>query len=214
VHATQAFAGEIVGTVVLTSKTSTVTPALILRDRHVCGATDPVHQGWLELTGNQLDGVLVHLDARPEKKRLRPKRIEIDQRNCTFMPRVVGATRGSKVRFTNSDPLLHNVHLFDPDNLTVANWAMPAKGQTTNWVVLKKPGRYRVGCDAGHAWMNAHVLVFDHRHFELSKGGGRFRLSGVPAGKHRLVAWHPDLGTREATVDVSAKGTTEVRFQF
>jgi plastocyanin len=157
--------------------------------------------------------VLIYLDAPPEKG-LAKRRVEIDQRNCTYLPRIVGISAGSSVKFTNSDPLLHNVHLFDPTNRTVANFAMPSKGQTTNPIVLKKPGRYRTGCDAGHSWMNAHIVVFDHPHFVLSEKGGRFAMKRVPTGRHRLVAWHPDLGEREATIVVPAKGRIEVRVEY
>jgi plastocyanin len=202
------------GIVVLTSTTSTSSPALILRDRHVCGVEGQVLKGWLHLDGRNLNGVMIHLETPPQRKRIKPSRIQIDQKNCMYLPRVVGVASGSKVRFTNSDPVLHNVHLFDPENRTVANWAMPAKAQTTNWITLKKPGLHRVGCDAGHAWMNAHIFVFDHPHFVLSDGGGKFALKNVPAGRHRLLAWHPDLGAREAAIVVPQKGRVEVRVEF
>lgn len=206
-------AGEISGIVSLTSTTSTVTPALILRDRHVCGVKTPVKLGWLDLDGRKLKGVLVYLEAQPSR-RLPKKQVSIDQENCTFLPRVAATTIGSAIRFSNSDPVLHNVHVFDPNGRTVANWAMPAKGQTTEAIVLVKAGRYRVGCDAGHIWMNAHVFVFDHPYFALSQKGGRFTLGRIPAGRHRLIAWHPDLGTREATVDVKAKGRVKVAVEY
>jgi plastocyanin len=187
---------------------------LNVKDRHVCGVEAPVYQGWLDLDGRNLAGAMLYLDAKPEPKRLSPRKVEIDQKNCTYLPRVVGVPLRSKVRFTNSDPVLHNVHLYDADGRTVANWAMPAKAQTTNWIVLKKAGRYRAGCDAGHSWMNAHIFVFDHPHFVLSGGGGRFVMRRVPAGRHRLLAWHPDLGMRETTIVVPKKGQVEVRLEF
>jgi plastocyanin len=179
----------------------------------VCGAKEPVLKGWLDLTGRKVAGVLIYLDAQKQKG-AEKQRVSIDQKNCTFVPRVAAMGAGSSVRFTNSDPLLHNVHLYDPSGRSVANYAMPAKGQVTNSIVLKKPGRYRVGCDAGHGWMNGHIAVFDHPFFTLSQKGGKFDLGRVPVGRHRLVAWHPDLGEREATIVVPAKGRIEVRVEY
>jgi plastocyanin len=206
--------GAIAGVVVLTATTSTVTLAPVSKDRHVCGASATVESAWLDLVGRALDGVIVHLDAPPRKGALSPARLVIDQRNCTYLPRVAALPLRSVVRFTSSDPVLHNVHLFDPAGKTLGNWAMPAKGQTTPWVRLSRAGRYRVACDAGHVWMNAHIVAFDHPYFATSAKGGRFRIGRVPPGRHRLVAWHPDLGERVLSVDVPSTGSVDVRIEF
>lgn len=206
-------AGDVEGVVVLTTSTPTTTPALILRDRHVCGAAEAVQKAWLDLDGEGANGVVVYVDGvagRPPRSR----RVEIDQVNCTYVPRVVALPVRSRVRFKNSDALLHNVHLFDPEGRTVANYAMPAKGQTTGWVKLAERGRYRVGCDAGHVWMNAHLFVFDHPFFDTTKQGGAFRIRGVAHGRRRVIVWHPDLGERAVEVDVPVKGSVRLRVEL
>lgn len=208
-----AYAGDVEGVVVLTTSTPTITPALILRDRHVCGTVEAVKRAWLDLDGTRLNGAIVYVEGikgRPPK----PRRLEIDQTNCTYLPRIVALPVRSRVRFVNSDAVLHNVHVFDPEDRTVANYAMPAKGQTTGWIRLSRPGRYRVGCDAGHVWMNAHLMLFDHPYFDTTEERGSFRIPGVSKGRRRVVAWHPDLGERAVETDVPAEGSVRLRIEL
>jgi len=50
----------------------------------------------------------------------------------------------------------------------------------------------RVNCDI-HADMLGYILVLPHPFFARPGSDGNFRISGVPAGKYHLVAWHDTL---------------------
>jgi hypothetical protein len=42
---------------------------------------------------------------------------------------------------------------------------------------------------------------------------GSFEIKDVPAGKHKIVAWHPFAGRVEADVDVPEGGKVEAKLQ-
>jgi plastocyanin len=127
--------------------------------------------------------------------------VTLDQRRCFFVPIVQAATVGSTLVVTSSDPLLHNVHIKDATGATVANVSMPVMGQQIR-VPLKKPGVLSIHCEAGHAWMRAAIVVFDHPNYDVTVTGGRFELRDVAPGPHRVIAFHPELGRVERTVVV------------
>ena len=46
------------------------------------------------------------------------------------------------------------------------------------------------------------------------KDDGTFEIKDVPAGKHKVVAWHPVAGKVEAEVDVTEGGTAQAKFEI
>jgi len=50
------------------------------------------------------------------------------------------------------------------------------------------PGVVRVFCDI-HSHMNAFILVFNHRFFNITDPDGSYEIDGVPPGSYTLVAW-------------------------
>ncbi|MCC7381856.1 MAG: hypothetical protein IT384_08510 [Deltaproteobacteria bacterium] len=213
-----ASAGAITGTV-----TVAVPPvpsrAAILVDAHVCGQTDPVYARRVEIDAlGAAAGVVVSLERLegpwPKLKKLTPRSAVIDQKNCTFVPRVLAVSSGTEVRFRNSDPLFHSVHARRPDGSTLVSFAMPLAGQEIPAFVAKGPGPIELTCDAGHTWMRAQVEIFEHPYFDLTNARGAFRIDAVPPGRYRLIARHPDLGRREISLDVGARGRQVIKVEF
>lgn len=141
--------------------------------------------------------------------------VTIDQRDCTFTPRVVGVQVGQEVLARNSDPVMHNVHT-QPDKNREKNVGIPA-GADPYALEFKRPEvMVPVICDV-HAWMKAWIGVVEHPFFAVTGADGSFRMDGVPAGEHTLGVWHETLGTREVKVTVTAGQPVEVdglRFQL
>ena len=127
-----------------------------------------------------------------------PVKAEMDQKACSFVPRVILVPVGGTVEFLNSDRLLHNLHSASKDNPTF-NRTQP-RGRAIP-IAFAKPEIIRIDCDL-HSWMRAWVVVADHPFYALTGEVGEFELPNVPPGKYTLQIWQETLGitTREVTV--------------
>jgi hypothetical protein len=59
--------------------------------------------------------------------------------------------------------------------------------------------------------MRAIVYVTPNRYFTRADAEGRFELTGVPAGRYAIVAWHERCGERQQDIEVGAS-TPDVSF--
>jgi plastocyanin len=205
-------AGTITGTISW-ANTTTIAKELVLRDRHVCPQTIPTKQVVVDARG-RVRGALVWIEGAAPQKKLPKEELTIDQVGCTFVPIARVTTVGSTLIVGSSDPVLHNVHIKDEKNATVANFSMPVMGQRAK-LVLQKPGVYSLHCEAGHDWMRATIVVLDHAAFAVSDAAGRFALPNVAPGTHHVIAFHPELGRISRTVVVTdAAAPLNVDFSF
>jgi plastocyanin len=129
-----------------------------------------------------------------------PVKVEMDQKGCVFIPRVVLVPAGGTVEFLNSDRLLHNLHSVSTHNPSF-NRTQP-KGRVIP-IAFAKPEIIRLDCDL-HSWMRAWVVVADHPFYALSNEAGEFALPSVPPGKYTLQIWQEALGTTSRDVVVGA----------
>lgn len=186
----------------------------VTRDAKSCGDTVPDERWVVGEAGGVANVVIKLVGAPPPANPPPPATALIDQVGCRYDPHVLAVPAGSKVRFKNSDLVLHNVHGHAvPEERTRFNYAMPRKDQVIPRK-LKKPGVIRLGCDAGHTWMTAWIHVTEHPWVAVTANDGRFELTGVPPGEHTLQIWHEVAGVRTLPVtvlpDASAAAATEV----
>jgi plastocyanin len=136
----------------------------------------------------------------------------ISQVECQFSPRVVGVRVGQKLKVTNTDSGLHNVH-GHPDQNPEFNIAQPTKGFSNNFTFKAAEPGFPIKCDV-HPWMKAWCWVFNHPYFCVSGKDGAFSIANLPPGDYTLVAWHEYYGTQEQKVTVAAGKKAEVQFTF
>jgi hypothetical protein len=103
-----------------------------------------------------------------------------------FVPRTLAITVGSKVRFPNEDPILHNAFSLSKDNGFDVGLYGEGEGKT---VTFSHVGYVRVYCNVHHS-MVGHILVLDTPYFAHPDATGAFRLDHLPAAEGDLVIWH------------------------
>ena len=121
------------------------------------------------------------------------------QENKTFTPAVLVVQKGTTVQFPNLDAFFHNVFSVTPDNSF--DLGSYRQGETKS-VTMSKPGVVNVYCNM-HPQMVGHILVVPNGNYVRAGKDGFFRLSNVPSGHHRVVAWAPDSKPVTAEADVT-----------
>ena len=118
-------------------------------------------------------------------------------------------TVGTTVDFPNNDRTYHNV--FSLSKTKRFDLGRYAAGRSKA-VRFDRPGIVRVFCDI-HSHMNAFILVFAHRYFDLTDANGRYRIDGVPPGSYTLSAWVEGSVRDQRTVTVGPdSGQIELDF--
>jgi plastocyanin len=121
------------------------------------------------------------------------------QENKTFTPAVLVVQKGTTVQFPNLDAFFHNVFSVTPDNSF--DLGSYRQGETKG-VTMSKPGVVSVYCNM-HPQMVGHILVVPNGNYVRAGKDGFFRISNVPAGHHRVVAWAPETKPAAAETDVN-----------
>lgn len=189
--------------------------------RRVANTTDPqacgevMALGDLVVSGERgLAHVVVALtgvpdEAIPPLAPDEPHGAVLDNAECRFRPRVVSLRSGAALRLRNSDPILHTVHLYGPEELNVA---LPMAEMEVERR-LTETGIYPVRCDV-HGWMQAFVRVDPHPFHAVTGVDGAFEIRAVPAGTYTVEAWHERLGflRREVTVEAGAATSLDLTY--
>lgn len=178
--------GTVVGHVRLAGEPVKGEPIPVRKNLDVCGESQPFEA--LVLGADRgVRHTVVYLEGVERGKKA--SEVELDNTKCLFVPHVATTMVGGKTRVKNADPILHNTHGV-LDRQTVFNVALPNRGQIVDITQrLKKTGVVEVLCDA-HTHMRAWLVVRDNPYFTVTDEHGAFRLTDVPPGRYRIVAWH------------------------
>ncbi|MCP9471497.1 MAG: hypothetical protein NNA30_02025 [Nitrospira sp.] len=159
---------------------------------------------------------------------------EVKAEFCDFQPfsGIVVNNRPFKVENFDADPddpksvagVLHNPHSFVVKGATSAtgfNIGLAKKGDKLEKPVVfrggaEKEGYFRLQCDQ-HEFMQSFFLPVNNPYYAVAKEDGSFEIKDVPAGKHKVVAWHPFAGKAkkiEFEVDVTDGGTANLKAEI
>jgi len=194
------FAGAVHGKVVVAGAVSPSKKLDVTIDQYVCG-TQKDAGDLLVSAQKELQNAVVWLENPPANAAwpTAARKVEVDQKACVFIPRVVVVPAGGTIDFLNSDRLLHNVAANPKLNVSF-NRTQP-KGRTLP-VTFAKPENIHITCEL-HSWMAAWVVVAAHPFYAVTGVDGQFVFDNLPPGQYKLQVWHERLGTVPAAVKVT-----------
>jgi len=151
---------------------------------------------------------IVYLDGDFEPARAGAS-AEVAQQHYQFAPGVLPVRRGTVVRFPNRDEEYHSVFSYSkPKRFDLGRYA---KGETPAELTFDQPGVVRLYCEI-HDHMRGTILVLDTPYFQKTDAEGRFRMSGLPAGRYVLKTWLEDDSIREQPIELGDDSTLRVDF--
>ena len=207
----QSLGGAIKGKVVFVGATPAPKKVDVTIDQYLCGAQKDAEDLLLSLQ-KEIRNTVVWLENAPASAAwpARAKKVEMDQKACVYIPRIVVVPAGGTVDFLNSDRLLHNIHaapkLNAPFNLT------QPKNRTIP-ITFAKPEIIRIICDL-HPWMVSWVVVAAHPFYAITGADGQFAFDNLPPGQYKLQVWHERLGTVRANVTVDDQQPARVTVEM
>ncbi|HXK07944.1 MAG TPA: hypothetical protein VMS37_36460 [Verrucomicrobiae bacterium] len=132
-------------------------------------------------------GVVLWLEPVDRAAAAQPgKRVEMLQKDKTFLPHVIAIPVGTTVDFPNLDPIFHNAFSnFSGQPFDVGLYPP----RTSKSVTFTHPGIVRVFCNI-HSTMSAVIAVLGTPWFAVTAANGKFNIANVPAGEYHLRLFH------------------------
>jgi hypothetical protein len=183
----------------------------------------------IDVNGGGLAGAVVAVADIEDKAWMDGyKGTEVVAEFCEFQPYtgVVVKMKNFHVENHDNDPddpksvkgVLHNPHSFEvlgASSSTIFNIALAEKGSSLDKpaIMRKKNSMLRLQCDQ-HEFMQSFFLPVTNPHYAVAGKDGSFEIKDVPAGKHKVVVWHPfvDKGKpTEMEITVTDGGKAELK---
>ena len=208
-----ATAGTITGTVTLKG-TPPPNPSINLSSDPYCMKLGKASTPNFILSDGGLENVFVYVkDGLGSQKFPVPATsVVLDQKGCSYTPRVFGIQVGQSLDIVNSDDTLHNIHALPMANREF-NRGQSLQGMKYTTTFTTPEVMLPFKCDV-HKWMNAWVGVLEHPFYATSGKGGAFSLAGLPPGNYTIEAWHEKLGTQTQQVTIGPKESKPISFVF
>jgi len=208
--------GTIQGHVRLTTTTPPVNRAIPMGADPTCLTINAGKRVLQEVVLRALDGGLangfVSLNGPFPSSAPPPTPTVIDQKGCTYHPRIQGARVGQTLLVKNSDQTLHNIHSLTK-KANAFNTGQPLAGMVFKFQLKSEEVMLHLKCDV-HPWMTGYIGVVTHPYYAVTDATGAFSISRVPAGKQTIKVWHERYGFLTQTVEVKNGATSTIDFTY
>ena len=205
-------AGSISGVISFKGATPKM-PMLDLSADPACPA-DPQPQDVVVIQNGKLANVFVYIrDGLNQTIVPVPSQpVVLDQKNCRYVPHVLGLMVGQQLKVLNDDNAEHNIHPMSRSNDQWNESQMP-RGKPIVKTFQHPELNIPVRCDQ-HPWMEMYLNVLTHPYFAVSADDGTFQIKDVPPGDYTLVATHEKFGEQTMKITVPRKQPASANFVF
>ncbi|MEZ6130824.1 MAG: hypothetical protein R3C59_19310 [Planctomycetaceae bacterium] len=178
----------------------------ITRDEEFCGQHGLVDESLLvNPDSHGLQNVVIWLSSKTDvpvhpSRQAAPKPVQLDNKDCRFVPRIVMLRTNQVLQSTNADPVVHNVAVYARRNQPFSI-VVPEDKPLERSFAKSELLPIRVDCSI-HAWMRAYLVITDHPYAAVTDQDGRFSIADVPQGTWEFRTWHERPGyLPEVTLD-------------
>ena len=193
-----------------------------------------LHEVQVGKDGGLKNAVVAVMGINDEKFQEDFKGEDIHAELCEFKPYttvVVANQKSFRVMNNDADPddpksvkgVLHNPHSFEvagASSTTIFNIGLPEKGKGLDKPIkLRKAAQgsvFKLICDQ-HEFMQVWALPITSPYYAVVGDDGKFEIKDIPAGKYKLVAWHPALNKQkplEQEIEVKDGAEAKAKFEF
>jgi plastocyanin len=171
-------------------------------------ASAPDLHGSAMAANRPLADAVVWLDAPDAPQSSARKTVTMDQKNLTFIPRVLAVQTGTYVNFPNDDRVFHNVFsLHDGKKFDLGLYPVGSKKKQR----FDMPGLSRIFCNI-HPNMAAYIMVVNTPYFAVTDKKGNFVIRDVPSGTYAYHAWRPGGTLLNGKVTASSGASLVVKW--
>lgn len=161
-----------------------------------------------EENANPYSDIIVYLVPVEGKADVSPifPQPQLNQKNQTFIPRVLPITVGTTVEIINEDKIYHNV--FSYSSVQSFNIGKRPTGVIYNQT-FTKAGAIQAFCNI-HPNMSSYILVLDTPYFVRTDNEGYYVFNNIPAGKYWLEVFHPEFSAEKRQVTIKSGSSQTV----
>jgi hypothetical protein len=191
-------------------------PALNLGSDAFCIGQKPIDQTVVVGEKGALANAVVYLyvargqnvEVHPDYAAAAAKPVELDNKNCAFVPHITLLRTNQPLLLKNSDPMGHNTNLTGQFNEIIG-----AAAQVEKKITTAPATPIQVNCNV-HTFMKGWVIVQDHPYMAVSNDKGEFEIKNVPAGRQTFTFWHEAPGNlrdlKVGTATTERRGRAEL----
>lgn len=187
-----------------------------VRDGAVLATEDIPNEQLLVDAKQGMANVFVYLAQRPEGTPPvpTPQPVSFGFAYGRFVPHAMIAPAGYPVHFTNSAPIVANVHTFPSVNKPFNSVVSPKALDGVRYVYDRpEPWPIEVKSDF-HPWVKAYHLPLNHPYGAVTRSDGTFEIDNIPAGRHVFHFWHESKPDKHIDLEFEIQPGRTVTIEF